>query len=106
MGTSRASSIQRRCRERGRASANRRLSSCCGPPEGSCRLLNSRDLCCGDCRAEQAPQVSHLGGGQHEERMVPRPLAIDSGVDGLDVEPEMVFESDQLNIATRYFQAG
>jgi hypothetical protein len=38
--------------------------------------------------------------------MVPCPLAIDSGVNGLDVEPEMVFESDQLNIATRYFQAG
>ena len=26
--------------------------------------------------------------------------AIDSGVNGLDVESEMVFESDQLNIAT------
>jgi hypothetical protein len=32
--------------------------------------------------------------------MVPYPLAIDSGVNDLDVEPEMVFESDQLNIAT------
>jgi hypothetical protein len=38
--------------------------------------------------------------------MVPCPLAIDSGVSGLDVESETVFESDQLNIATRYFQAG
>ena len=39
--------------------------------------------------------------------MVPYPLAIDPGVNGLDVEPEMVFELlYQLNIATRYFQAG
>jgi hypothetical protein len=69
-------------------------------------LINTRDLCCRDRRAEQAPQVSHLGGGQQEERMVPCPLAINSGVNGLDIEPEMAFESNQLNIATRYFQVG
>jgi hypothetical protein len=38
--------------------------------------------------------------------MAPAFAAIDSGVNGLNVEPETVFESDQLNIATRYFQAG
>jgi hypothetical protein len=38
--------------------------------------------------------------------MVAYPLAIDPSVNGLDVEPELVFESDQLNIVARYFQTG